>query len=208
MLQGELTALLIEIQDTTTVTGYYAQGESNALALALQRSELEHRLHQVHESLRRDLVDQAANADTIDERLYSLTQLRDLYDKRIMFFHSVDIEPPLETLTSRATWQDEIQATQRELEEVQPVAADTGEGTGIKDAPDACTGCLDERDQDDMLQAECGHWFCEPCIRRPAVMAIENEAAWPVQCCGKPFDLDMVSAVLHEDEVSLIQSPI
>ncbi|KAI1412306.1 hypothetical protein F5Y13DRAFT_199912 [Hypoxylon sp. FL1857] len=70
----------------------------------------------------------------------------------------------------------------------------------------ACSGCGDILDTDEMALAPCGHWYCRLCLHQLFLNAATDEAYFPPRCCRQQIPLEENIPFLEPDLVVLYRA--
>lgn len=61
-----------------------------------------------------------------------------------------------------------------------------------------CVSCSSKKDVRELRVTACGHYYCQPCLRRMCRLALADRALVPLRCCKKELPDDYVREVLTD----------
>ena len=66
-----------------------------------------------------------------------------------------------------------------------------------------CTACMDNFRMADVLQLQCDHEYCRPCLKEVIMHGVKNHdiALLPPRCCGKPVAHEVIVNILSAEEM-------
>ncbi|KAF8860128.1 hypothetical protein BDZ45DRAFT_588835 [Acephala macrosclerotiorum] len=65
-----------------------------------------------------------------------------------------------------------------------------------------CVSCSDDFEVTLLAHMECGHDYCQECLQRVVVNALNDEACYPPRCCKKLFHMDSMRHFLTAEIIS------
>ncbi|CZR55118.1 uncharacterized protein PAC_05004 [Phialocephala subalpina] len=65
-----------------------------------------------------------------------------------------------------------------------------------------CVSCSDDFEVASLAHMECEHDYCQECLQRVVVNALNDEACYPPRCCKKPFQMDSMRYFLTPEIIS------
>lgn len=71
-----------------------------------------------------------------------------------------------------------------------------------KSAKRACTSCMDDIPETQLVRAPCSHEYCHQCLRSLVRSAMRDESLFPPQCCRQAIPADKLSEFLDESLMS------
>ncbi|RAL06902.1 uncharacterized protein BO97DRAFT_447229 [Aspergillus homomorphus CBS 101889] len=69
-----------------------------------------------------------------------------------------------------------------------------------------CSVCYDAFPQAEVTCLDCGHTYCNGCIRDLFLRATKDQSLFPPRCCRQPIDLSRVETLLLNDELQEFRS--
>lgn len=90
-------------------------------------------------------------------------------------------------------------STGRQADEHAPAEASTNRRS-VEPSPSLrCISCQESKVYFDVVEVQCGHGYCKPCIQELVDLATKAETLFPLRCCRQPLDMQDIDIFLTKE---------